>query len=185
MKSFAFLSQDRPGPSYNTLARRLLRFVPALMVMGMIWYFSSLTAPDSTVQSYTLTYFIVRKLNSLFSWKLTEADLIARADLLEGLIRKLAHFAEYLLLALAIAYPFARSCGLKRKKLLCAVMIFCILYAVSDEFHQIFSEGRSPQLTDVLIDSLGSLTGMSLRQLFLHLFLRSNKHTSGFVGTPD
>lgn len=34
----------------------------------------------------------------------------------------------------------------------------CFLYAVSDEYHQSFVAGRSPQLKDVMIDSLGALS---------------------------
>ena len=37
------------------------------------------------------------------------------------------------------------------------------LYAVTDEFHQGFVPGRTASVVDVLIDSAGALTGLSLR----------------------
>ena len=38
--------------------------------------------------------------------------------------------------------------------------IFCILYAMSDEFHQLFVPGRSGEIRDICIDSLGALLGI-------------------------
>lgn len=40
--------------------------------------------------------------------------------------------------------------------------VFCILYAASDEIHQIFVPGRACMLTDVCIDSAGALLGIAL-----------------------
>ncbi len=39
-------------------------------------------------------------------------------------------------------------------------MIFCILYAISDEIHQIFVNGRSFELVDILLDSTGVSVGI-------------------------
>ena len=40
-------------------------------------------------------------------------------------------------------------------------------YACSDEVHQLSIEGRSGQWTDVLVDSLGVLTGVMLGTLLI------------------
>lgn len=40
--------------------------------------------------------------------------------------------------------------------------ILGILYATSDEIHQLFSGGRSAQLSDVCLDTLGVITGLLL-----------------------
>ena len=47
---------------------------------------------------------------------------------------------------------------------------FGLLYAMSDEYHQTFVMGRSGELRDVLIDSLGIITGIVLTVLILKLF---------------
>ena len=39
-------------------------------------------------------------------------------------------------------------------------MIICIIYASLDETHQLFVYGRTAQVLDVLIDSIGSLISM-------------------------
>lgn len=44
-------------------------------------------------------------------------------------------------------------------------IIICILYATSDELHQLFVMGRSCELRDVFIDSLGSVSGIIIYNL--------------------
>ena len=48
-------------------------------------------------------------------------------------------------------------------------------YAATDEFHQLFVPGRSGQMTDVMIDSVGCLIGCLVTCLILHLV---RKHAS-------
>ena len=44
----------------------------------------------------------------------------------------------------------------------------CALYAITDELHQGAVPGRSPQVTDVLLDSLGSTVGIAVALWLLH-----------------
>ena len=46
-----------------------------------------------------------------------------------------------------------------------AALCLSVLYACTDEFHQLFVDGRSAQVTDVLIDSVGALSGVLLTLL--------------------
>lgn len=64
------------------------------------------------------------------------------------LIRKIAHFSEYFILYLlfGINYGFGRH-----------DLVFCLLVALSDEFHQLFIVDRAGSLVDVLIDTSGAL----------------------------
>ncbi len=72
-------------------------------------------------------------------------------------VRKCAHFIEYLALGWSLFLPvcnrFGRLGGLY-------AWVFGSLYAVTDEIHQIFVEGRSCELGDMLLDSAGVLTGL-------------------------
>ena len=71
------------------------------------------------------------------------------------LIRKLAHFSEYALLGgLICAYREARP---YRRR---GAWGFTTLYAISDEIHQMFVDGRGPAVADVLIDSAGAAAGV-------------------------
>lgn len=80
-------------------------------------------------------------------------------------VRKTAHFCVYLILGLLVL-----NCFKTDKKCIIYAFIICFLYSISDEFHQTFINGRSGEILDVLIDSFGSLIGISLEYLF-----RSNK----------
>lgn len=52
-----------------------------------------------------------------------------------------------------------------------------MLYAASDEFHQSFSPGRTPKITDVYIDTLGVILGALLIVLVKKIYYKySKKH---------
>ena len=95
------------------------------------------------------------------------------AEVSTHLVRKAAHFGEYMILGILGALLTAVVGGGWR-------CIGAFLYAVSvafcDEFAvQRFSEGRAPQLTDVLIDSAGALTGIVFVVAILCLIKRKRK----------
>lgn len=80
-------------------------------------------------------------------------------DIVEPYIRKLAHLSEYALggmLFLAMALTFQIS---DKKRLLYSFLIG-IEYAIIDEVHQLFIDGRAGKVTDVLIDSVGVALGI-------------------------
>ena len=68
------------------------------------------------------------------------------------------------------AYSFNLSSLLKEynildKRMIIYSLIFCFIYACSDEMHQLFINGRSGEIRDVLIDSIGAFIGISLYYL--------------------
>ena len=66
-------------------------------------------------------------------------------------LRKLAHLTEYAILGLLLARA-ARRPG--------AALALAAGYAVTDEVHQTFVEGRHGAPLDVAIDTLGALVGV-------------------------
>ena len=82
----------------------------------------------------------------------------------EGVLRKMAHFGEFAVLALLyigdlLAFGFV-SCSQSLRASALAVFSavpVCFLMAGIDEFIQRFSAGRAPQFTDMLIDTAGAL----------------------------
>jgi VanZ family protein len=76
--------------------------------------------------------------------------------------RKLIHFAEYALLCFLWWRPLATVTDPRRA----AVWAFAIAsgYALTDEFHQTFVDGRHGNLIDWMIDSAGAaLVALKLR----------------------
>ena len=72
----------------------------------------------------------------------------------DTILRKLAHLAEYAVLGVLLDRALGR-------RLLVAVAL-AGLYAVTDEVHQLFVEGRHGSPLDVGLDTLGALLGILL-----------------------
>ncbi len=83
-----------------------------------------------------------------------------------GLLRKLAHFAEFAALGALLAWRFGMQGKGKILPFFCGAAAACI-----DETIQIFVPDRGPGLKDVGIDCCGVLTGMVLLYLG-HTYLR-------------
>lgn len=83
-------------------------------------------------------------------------------DILTIIIRKLAHFTEYLVLGILVL----NACKYNNvKDMLKLSILICILYALGDEIHQLFITNRDGNIIDVCIDILGSLCGIGIIRL--------------------
>jgi VanZ family protein len=81
------------------------------------------------------------------------------------ILRKLAHFSEYL--ALTALWWWALSTLIGSRRALVPAVAIAVGYAITDEIHQTFVSGRTGTPRDVLIDGAGILTAAWLihRQL--------------------
>ena len=95
-------------------------------------------------------------------------------DEAEAVIRKLAHFTEYMLVGLLSLWIWLLW---KAKRLRCSafVLVQLVISASLDEFHQYFVPGRYASIRDVLIDTAGGLTGMLLVLLISLCIRKSTK----------
>lgn len=130
--------------------KKQLSIILVLIWMIIIFIMSSFNATDSANQSN----FIVNIISNILN--------IENVRLLSLIIRKLAHFTEYLILGTLVINMFTKN---NAKKTYLLSILLCIIYAISDEIHQIFVPGRACQLKDILIDSVGSITGIYLFKL--------------------
>lgn len=83
-------------------------------------------------------------------------------DKVTFVVRKTAHFSEYFVLGVL---AFLTAVTFKKYKIIyrsMASFVICVIYSVSDEFHQYFVSGRACRFTDILIDSAGSLLAIVL-----------------------
>lgn len=78
-----------------------------------------------------------------------------------AVIRKIAHFSIYTLVGLLLMGIMTRT-KLKDKRRILITVVIGIIYATLDEFHQSFSPGRTPKITDIYIDTLGVILGILL-----------------------
>jgi VanZ family protein len=73
------------------------------------------------------------------------------------ILRKLAHITEYGILIFLAWRALSDGGEEKKKRYLIVAFIFSVLYAASDEYHQLFVHGRVGSSVDVMIDSMGIL----------------------------
>ena len=90
------------------------------------------------------------------------------------ILRKGAHFVEFAGLGLCLCNALYASFGHRLTPVF--ALVGTVIYAISDEVHQIFSEGRACRITDVLIDSAGALLGIII--VFIIIKERRNKNGS-------
>lgn len=135
---------------------RIILIILLVCTFFIIFGFSSQNGEQSGGISRKVTETIL-KVSSKYN-KLEEEEKEVVLHRTESIVRKMAHFSIYtvvgfLLMGLLSTYK------LKDKWRMIMAIVIGILYAISDEFHQSFSPGRSPKITDVYIDTLGIIIG--------------------------
>lgn len=86
-------------------------------------------------------------------------------------IRKAAHFSEYFVLGILLTAT-TRAFFINWRSHLFQPLFFGLLTAVVDETIQLFAEGRASQVTDVLLDFSGIVTGILLAVCILYIAQR-------------
>lgn len=131
-----------------------------------IWSFSVKDATESTADSDGVVEIVNEVIETVTGKKVDVGDYI---------VRKLGHFSEFsvlgVLLFMTVHYfgansiPFRYAFGLGGG----------LFVSVTDECIQLFSDGRSAQVTDVLLDMSGVFVGFTLSLLVLMLYLQRIK----------
>lgn len=134
--------------------KKIIKLLLVLIVMATIFIFSSENDVKSDSRSDGL---IIRTTEFILNRKLTDNEKELYISKYVVVVRKTAHFTLYFLLGLFYC-SFLKEFDLTNKKLLLYTVLFVFIYACSDEIHQLFISGRSGEVLDVLIDTLGGFT---------------------------
>ena len=139
------------------MSKKLLVYILlSILCMITIFTFSSKNTNESNGTSKGLIKHFVHTYEKVFDKDVDEEVIITK---LNYPIRKLAHYSIYLLLGIFIYNIFLLT-GVKHKVLIS--ILVCMIYAITDETHQLFVSGRTGQVLDVFIDTIGSLTSILL-----------------------
>ena len=87
-------------------------------------------------------------------------------------LRKIAHFTEFFILGF-LALNVVRVNFKVRKKTIILSFLFCVIYAITDEFHQTFVAERAPRAMDILLDAAGSFVAIMLYNYYLKRYSRT------------
>lgn len=121
---------------------------------------------SSETSSKVITTFIEIR-DNITNNNTSEIDKTIIIENLSFIVRKLAHITEYIILAF-LMYNVLHNYNINDYKI---VIILCIIYSCTDEFHQLFIPGRSGQIIDVLIDTIGIIIGTT----FYYLLIKTKK----------
>lgn len=89
------------------------------------------------------------------------------SDKIQKIVRKNAHYFLYMVGGVVLSVFFCLNFS---KNTMIYSLITGILYAITDEFHQLFVPGRTSSYKDVLIDSFGIISGIVLFLILKYIF---------------
>ena len=137
--------------------KRRIQWAAAVMataIMVLIFFFSAQPAEES--------HFLSKGIGrTLLEWFPFLESMVTLGEL-NYYLRKMAHFGIYFALGICLTLMSGRQ-----RKLPPVVLSILIgaAFAASDEVHQVFSDGRSAMIQDVLLDSCGVAVGSCLTAL--------------------
>lgn len=139
----------------NSRVIRVISWLVVIIWMLVIFHFSSEVKGDSNNTSLGVTEMVVNMIEKMMP------SIQIDVDNFNHIVRKLAHFSIYLVLGILVMNAMRLS-GMVGVRFVYVALLICVVYAVSDEIHQMFVPGRGPQFRDVLIDSSGAVVGIGI-----------------------
>jgi len=151
----------------------IILYLPVVLCMILIFTFSSQKSEVSSETSGGILNLALKFIQPLIS-DLSDIDQFNITETIHVIIRKIAHATIYMILAMLTSNALYVTAFMHRTTLSVREMLankktylnsltsflVTVLYATTDEIHQTFVPGRSGELRDVLIDSVGALVGV-------------------------
>lgn len=135
--------------------KKIITFIFIIIWAIIVFYFSNQESTKSSKLSGGVTKVVIEV------FKIPEKVTVKQQETMETVIRKLAHFSIYTLGGiLIISHINLYKITLKKKLIISLVIGIC--YAITDEMHQLFVVGRSGEIRDVIIDSIGVSFGITI-----------------------
>lgn len=139
--------------------RKILSTILVILWMLTIFYFSHQQGTGSSSTSKKVSMVIVNIIDIKNEMLEEQKEEIVR--IIEPIIRKIAHYTLYMLGGILIINSINAYINEDRKMVIYSSIIG-VIYAISDELHQLLVNGRSGKVQDVIIDSIGIFTGIAI-----------------------
>jgi len=154
--------------------RKLIIYISLTVICSiMIFLLSAQNRKVSGDNSLQILTYVSQIIEKVFGVSITDSYHISR---IHDFFRKTAHFTAYAVLSVC-SYNAFRLLINQKKRAVTVAFSFCILTAISDEIHQLFVPGRSGEIRDVLIDTLGICLGLGLVWAF-NVILKAVKNSN-------
>ena len=149
-------------------SKKIITIILIVLWMILVFYLSNQGADDSAELSGGLTRKVLQILHII------DGKTVEEQAMIETVFRKLAHFCLYTLGGILILLHINLYKISDKNKVIISWSIGTA-YAITDELHQLFVPGRSGEIRDVCLDSLGLITGIILAFLVLKFIERRKK----------
>ena len=144
-----------------------------ITIFVTIFGFSNQNAETSSGLSQKVTNFVVEFVPSIKN--MPEKEKEQAEYRIEKVIRKIAHYSIYTLVGILLM-ALMSTYKIKELDRIAISMIIGVIYAATDEIHQAFVPGRGPLVTDVILDSIGVLTGICIVLLVYKIICKMCRH---------
>lgn len=141
---------------------RGILIIALIAIFVTIFGFSNQNAETSAGLSQKVTNFVVEIIPSIKNMPEPEKENVV--DRVESIVRKIAHYSIYTLVGILLM-SLMSTYKIKELDRLAVSLIIGVIYASTDEIHQAFVPGRGPLITDVMLDTVGVLTGICIVML--------------------
>lgn len=153
----------------------VIRIILILLTVSTMAGIFILSADNANESSGKSSFFVDRLIGGILTkFDFSEEEIENVLYISTVIVRKTAHFTEYAVLGFLLASVFS-SFYLKQKNSFILSFLIGSAYAVSDEIHQRFVPGRSCQIKDMVIDSLGVMCGILFLLLIIYLLRLKQK----------
>ncbi len=156
---------------------RIFAAVASVIMMITIFFMSAQNGEKSAELSGGVTESVLEKTDGSFSG-LDSDKKAEKIEYIGKFVRKAAHVAEYFVLC-GLFSVFALTFDINRLVGFGAATAGAVLYAISDEIHQLFVPGRCGLVKDVFIDLAGALVGAGFVCLIYFIAEKARKKKCG------
>lgn len=140
--------------------KKIKKILPAILIlvcMLIIFIFSSQESEKNNNISLSVTQKVISIMFDNYDIQSEEVQVYVLYSM-HVIMRKIAHFILYYILGASI-YIAVYSRKNDFRKSFKFSLIIPLIYAASDETHQLFVDGRTARIFDVFIDELGAFSG--------------------------
>ncbi len=149
-----------------------------IAIFVTIFGFSNQNSETSSRLSQKVANFVVEFIPSIKNMPEPEKENVV--DRIESIIRKIAHYSIYTLVGILLM-SLMSTYKIKELDRIAVSLIIGVIYASIDEIHQAFVPGRGPLITDVILDSMGVLTGIFIVMLVYKIICKICRHSTTII----
>ena len=134
--------------------KKIILSILVISWMILIFIFSNQNGIKSSKVSDGVSTKVVKTVEIVRKRKYSNEERKTVIKKIVFFVRKTAHFMEYFILGILVYLLFKEY---NFKNIYLWVVLFCFIYSITDEVHQMFINERTAKVFDVFVDTSGSI----------------------------